>query len=187
MWMDAPKYWIQPGMLACSSYSSWALQLSAERQREGDGKRQASKGVHPTALFADCGMHTSTPNHTAVNQCGGLSMEQFKVNKHHSPLVETAGGYVHLGCVPAALLHVHSCLLLLYSNVCGSLLLRLNWHACISICCPAAGTACTAVITSHALLNWECIEDLSTLNQWMPERQFQHWLVCCSAQFFSGF
>lgn len=117
MWMDAPKYWLQPGKLACSSYPSWALQLSAEKQREGDVRRQASKEVHLTALFADRGMHTSTPNQTAVNQCGGLSMERFKVNKHHSPLAETASGYVHLGCVPAALLHVHSCLLLLYSNV----------------------------------------------------------------------
>lgn len=146
MWIDAPKYWLEQGMLACSSYSSWALQLSAERQREGDVRRQASKGVHLTALFADRGMHTSTSNHTAVNQCGGLSMERFKVNKHHSPLAETAGSYVHLGCVPAALLHVHSSLLLLYSNVWGSLLLRLNWHACVSICCPAADIACALLI-----------------------------------------
>ena len=94
-------------------------ELSAERQREGDVKRQASKGVHLTALFADHGMHTSTPNHTAVNG-GGLGMERFKVNKHLSSLAETAGGYVHLGCVPAALFYVHS-FLLLYSNGCSSL------------------------------------------------------------------
>lgn len=102
------------------------LLSSAALSRETEGgrhaKRQASKGVHLTALFADHGMHTSTPNHTAVNQCGGLGMEQFKVNKHHSSLAETAGGYVHLGYAPAALLYVHSCLLL-YSNGSGCLLL----------------------------------------------------------------
>lgn len=80
---------------------------SAALSRETEGgrhvQRQASKGVHLTALFADEGIHTSTPNHTAVNQCGGLSVERFKVNKHHSSLAETAGGYVHLGCAPAAL------------------------------------------------------------------------------------
>lgn len=48
---------------------------------EGDVKRQVSKEVHLTTLFADLGMHTSTPNHTAVNG-GVLSMEWFKVNKH---------------------------------------------------------------------------------------------------------
>lgn len=42
-------------------------------------------------------------------------MELVKVNKHHSCLAETAGGYVHLGCAPATLLRVHSCLLL-FSN-----------------------------------------------------------------------
>lgn len=97
------------------------LLSSAALSRETEGvrhpQRQASKGVHLTTLFVDHGMYTSTPNHTAVNQCGGLSMERFKVNKHHSSLAETAGGYVHLGCAPATLLYVHSCLLL-YSN-CG--------------------------------------------------------------------
>lgn len=34
-------------------------------------------------------------------------MERCKINKQHSSPAETAGGYVHLGCVPAALLCPH--------------------------------------------------------------------------------
>lgn len=95
MWMDAEMYWFQPRMLASSSLSSAVLRRETEEERHM--KRQPSKGGHHTALFADCSMHTSIPNHTAVNQCGGLGMERFKVNKHHSPLAESAGGYVNLG------------------------------------------------------------------------------------------
>ncbi|KAI9535683.1 hypothetical protein NQZ68_042234, partial [Dissostichus eleginoides] len=66
---DGDRKWeVFPQSLAVS-------RLSAERQREGDVRRQASKRVHLTALFADHGMHTSTPNHAAVNG-GGLSMER---------------------------------------------------------------------------------------------------------------
>lgn len=130
------------------------LLSSAALSRETEGgrhvKRQASKAAHPTALFADRGMHTSTPNHTAVNQCGGLTMERFKVNKHHSPLAETAGGYVRLGSVPAVFLDVRCCLLL-YSNDWASLLLRVSWHTSISICCSAAAILCK-VMTSHVRL-----------------------------------
>lgn len=144
MWMDAEMYWFQPQMLASSSLSSAVLRRETEEERHM--KRQPSKGGHHTALFADCSMHTSTPNHTAVNKCGGLGMERFKVNKHHSPLAESAGGYVNLGCVPAALLYVHSWLLL-YSNNPGSLLLRVNWKACTSICYADAVIVCTILLS----------------------------------------
>lgn len=71
-------------------------------------KRQPSEEVYRTTLFADCGMHTGTADHTAVNQSGGLGMVFVKVNKHYLPLAESAGGYANPGCAPAALLYVHS-------------------------------------------------------------------------------
>lgn len=52
-------------------------------------------------------------NQTVVNQCGGINVEQFKVNKQHSSPAKTACSHVHL-------LWVHS-FLLLYLNSWGSL------------------------------------------------------------------
>lgn len=138
MWVVFPKAWLlhRFAMVMTSLTCGWMHrcigfnrerlpppplppELCSSLSRETEGRRHAerhsSKRVRLTALFSDHGMHTSTPNHTAVNQCGGLGMERFKVNKHHSSLAETAAGYVHLGCAPAALHYVHSCLLL-YSN-----------------------------------------------------------------------
>lgn len=102
VWMDAQMYRLQPAKARLLLLLLLLLSSAALSRGEGDVKRQASNGVHLAALFADHGMHTGTPNHTAVNG-GGLGMERFKVNKHLSPLAETASGYVHLGCVPAAL------------------------------------------------------------------------------------
>lgn len=125
------------------------------RETEGGRhvERQASKGVHLTTLFADHGMHSSKPNHTAVNQCGGLSMEWFKVNKHLLSLTETASGYVHLGRAPEALSYVHSCLLL-YSNdwMLSPPATELKCRSGISICCPAAAIVCIVMIGRAQLI-----------------------------------
>lgn len=125
--MDAQMYWLQLWYACFLLLLLSSAALSRETEEGGHVKRQASKGVHLTALFADHGMHTSTRNHSAVNQCGGLSMERFKVNKHHSSPAETACGYVHLGSTPAVLLYGHSCLLL-HSNCWGSLLQWIDTH-----------------------------------------------------------
>lgn len=115
VWMDAQMYWLQPASACFPLLLLSAAALSRETEGGRHVKRRASKGVHLATLFADHAMHTGTPNHTAANQCGGLGVEGFKVNKHHSSLAETAGGYVHLGSTPALLLYGHS-FLLLYSN-----------------------------------------------------------------------
>lgn len=104
MWMDAQLYWLQPWMLA----SSGALQLSAEKQRERDIRRDRHQKdcSSPHCLL----ITLRIPARQIILQW--ISVEWFNVNKQHSSLAENAGGYVHLGCAPAALLYVHSCLLL---------------------------------------------------------------------------
>lgn len=180
MWMDAQMHWLQPGLLA-SSYSSWVLQLSAERQREGDMKRQASKGAHLTTLFADRSMHTSRQimlQWISVERWG-LSMERFKVNKHHSPLAETASGYVHLGCVPAALLCVHGYLPLLTclrkftleTLICTyKHLLFSCWYSVHSN--DKWCSADLSMNTGHVML--ETQEARTTLRHWLPRHSYSH-------------
>lgn len=78
--------------------------LSAERQREGDrwGDRHHKEGISPQRLL----IALCTPARQFLlqrDQRGGPSVERLKVKKHHSPLAETAGGYVHLGCALVAL------------------------------------------------------------------------------------
>lgn len=130
-------------------------------------QRWASKGLRLTTVFADHRVYTSTPNHTAVNQCGVAECKQ-------TPLVSSwERRRLHIPGMCASL-HVHSCMLL-YSHGWGSLHLWVDCHTGSSICYPAV--VCR-VITICTQLIRESTDGMSSWKRRKEKGQLFHWLVC---------